>query len=194
MSAPPEWASSNMVPSPEAPPTSVVPYRLPLLSVITAACGAKPAGAMNEASVVALSVTLASSCSRNGPADRGRRCGLLLRPRWEDAAAERRDRPSPRLPEPPPPVESRFKSQELNVMVVLPFKGGLRKNKRVNDPGGANRSPGRNCSVRALVVGENSPAVLTSILREYSLRYGTRIRPRERLSRPVGRRQAESTA
>jgi hypothetical protein len=42
------------VPSPEAPPASVVPYRLPLLSVITAACGFKPAGATNEPSVETL--------------------------------------------------------------------------------------------------------------------------------------------
>ena len=41
--------------------------------MITAACGDKPAGAMNEASVVALSVILVSSCSRNGAARCGRR-------------------------------------------------------------------------------------------------------------------------
>ena len=44
VSVPLPWASSKTVPSPEAPPADVVPYRLPLLSMIRAACGVTPSG------------------------------------------------------------------------------------------------------------------------------------------------------
>ena len=93
VSAPLPWVNSNTVPSPEAPPADAVPYRLPLLSMTRAACGPKPAGATNEASVETLGVSRASNCSRNSGADRGRRCGGRLRAR---------------RPEPRPQVDFRF--------------------------------------------------------------------------------------
>ena len=55
------WASSKTVPSSEAPPAIVVPYRLPLLSMIRAACGYAPLVPLNEASVVIVPLPWASS-------------------------------------------------------------------------------------------------------------------------------------
>ena len=55
------WASSKTVPSFAAPPISVVPYRLPLASRISAASGCAPSVPLNEASAVILPLPLASS-------------------------------------------------------------------------------------------------------------------------------------
>ena len=55
------WASSKTVPSPEAPPAYVVPYRLPLLSMIRPAYGFAPLVPLNEASVVIVPLPWASS-------------------------------------------------------------------------------------------------------------------------------------
>ena len=55
------WASSKTVPSSLAPPSSVVPYRLPLLSMIRPAYGSAPLVPLNEASVVIVPLPWASS-------------------------------------------------------------------------------------------------------------------------------------
>ena len=53
-------ATSKTVPNPEAPPASVVPYRLPL-SMIKLAYGFDPLVPLNEASVVIVPLAWATS-------------------------------------------------------------------------------------------------------------------------------------
>jgi hypothetical protein len=63
------WANSNTVPSPEAPPEDVVPYKLPLPSMIRPACGACPLVPLKGASVVSVGpdgVRRSSSASSRG--------------------------------------------------------------------------------------------------------------------------------
>ncbi len=55
------WASSKTVPLSWGPPLTVVPYRLPLLSMIRPAYGLAPLVPLNEASVVIVPLPWASS-------------------------------------------------------------------------------------------------------------------------------------
>src|SRR5262249_8528293 len=83
--APLPLASSKTVPTWAGPPPSVVPYRLPLLSMITAAYGHAPLVPLNETSAVRPdSVIRSSSCSRGSGIGRGR-CGPLCRARRKNA-------------------------------------------------------------------------------------------------------------